>query len=89
MTAHRLPKHEDDSPLLPRVVRLRLGHWGIGREDFYYYNFYFRRRAFSIFRGIFRKRLRAIVTVNGALTEVFLCTPLLIQKKTGEPEEHI
>jgi len=27
-------EREDDGPLLPRVVRLRLGHWSIGQEDF-------------------------------------------------------
>ena len=28
------PEREDDCSLLPRVMRLRLGHWGIVREDF-------------------------------------------------------
>ena len=32
--AAALPEREDDDRLLPRVVRLRLGHWGIGGEDF-------------------------------------------------------
>ena len=67
--------------MVERMVRVRVEH---------YYNFYFRRRAFSIFLGVFRKRLRAIVTVNGTFSEAFLCTPLLIQKKiTDEPAEPI
>jgi len=32
--AAALPEREDDDRLLPRVVRLRLGHWSIGQEDF-------------------------------------------------------
>ena len=45
----------------------------------HYYIFYFQRRAFFIFRGIFWKRLRATVSVNTTFSEVFLCTPQLNQ----------
>jgi len=52
----------------------RLAHGGS-----HYYIFYFQRRTFFIFKDVFWKRLRAIISVNTPFSEVFSCTRQLIK----------